>query len=105
MRLARFGAPGGGGDLQAVQRQIGKDERRQRRGQGVRRVQRQSERVVERRLGYIQIRSPIDPLLGHRSQVHAYGQYIDVGGHAGGADRFGALQVGFGGANGLLGGS
>jgi hypothetical protein len=70
----------------------------------VRRVQRQPERIVERRLGDIHIGGPIDALLRDRGQVHADGEHIDVGGHAGGADRFGALQVGFGGANGLLGG-
>ena len=104
MGLARFGAAGGSGALQAVQRQIGKIERRQRRGQRVRRVQRQPERIVERRLGDLHIGRPIDPLLRHRGQVNPDGQHIDVGGHAGGADRFGALQVGLGGANRLLGG-
>ena len=68
----------------------------------MRRVQRQPERIVERRLGHLEIRGPIDALLRHRGQVHADGEHIDIGGHAGGADRFGALQVGFGRANGLL---
>ena len=88
--------------LQAVQRQVGKVERLQRRGQRVRRVERQAERIVERGLGDIQIGGPIDALLRDRGQVHADGEHIHIGGHAGGADRFGALQVGFGGANGLL---
>ena len=68
----------------------------------MRSVQRQSECIVERRLGDIHIGGPIDALLRDRGQVHADGQHIDVGGNAGGADRFGALQVGLAGANGLL---
>ena len=47
--------------------------------------------------------APPDPLLLDGGQVDADREHVDIGGHPGGADRLGALQVGFGGAQRLLG--
>ena len=55
-------------------------------------------------LRHVQVRRALDALLVHGGQVDPDGEHIDIGGHAGGAHRFGARQVGFGGAHGLLGG-
>ena len=105
VRLARFGAAGGRRRSPGrPASRSGRSSGGQRRGQRVRRIERQPERVVERGLRHIQVGGAVDALLRHGGQVHADGEHVDVGGHAGGAHRFGALQVGFGGAHGLLGG-
>ena len=61
-----------------------------------------AERVVQRRFRNIQIRRPLDALLGNSGQVHPDRQHIDIGRHAGRANRFGPLQVRLGGSQRLL---
>ena len=102
MGLTGFGAAGGRGALQGIQREFGQIERGERRCQGVRRVERQAERIVERGFRDIHIGCTVDALFRHGGKVNADRQDIDVGGHAGRADCFGARQVGLGGGNGLL---
>ena len=65
-------------------------------------VQRQPERVVQRGFRYIQICRPLDTLFGNSGQMHPDREHIDIGRHAGRADRFGPRQVRFGGLERLL---
>ena len=63
-----------------------------------------AEGIVERGSGDVEVGGALDALLRDGGEVDADGEHVDVGGHAGGADVLGALEVGLGGAEGLLGG-
>ena len=68
------------------------------------RIERNAERVVEGGFGDVEIGGALDALLVDHGQVHADGEDVGIGGHAGSADGFGAFEIGLGGAEGLCGG-
>src|SRR5207249_6306322 len=82
---------------------VRKGQRRQRRGQGVRSVEWQAERIVERGAGYVEVGGAPDLLLANTGEVNANREHVGIGGHPRRPDRLGALKAGFGRAHGLAG--
>ena len=100
---ARFGPVGHGCGFVVLEGSVRRLERLQFGGEGMGGVERQSQSVVQRGASDVQIGGAANPLFFDFRAMHADGQYIGIGGHAGSAHRFGAGQIRIGGAYGLLG--
>jgi len=56
--------------------------------------ERNPERIVQCRLRDIEVRSPLNPLLGDGSEMHADREHVHISGHSRGTHRLGPFQVG-----------
>ena len=69
----------------------------------MRRVQRQTDGVVQGRAGDVHVRFAADLLLADARQMYADREHIHIGGHSRGANRLSPFQIGFRGTHGLAG--
>ncbi len=75
------------------QQALGHVQRCQCGAQSVRRIERQAQRIVQGGARHIQIRRARDLLLADTGQVNADREHVHIGGHPGGPDGLGPLQV------------